>query len=84
MNTGKAAAGFLVFAQVPNVTTARAAIFAALVFGAGEAFFLLFFAKVIHRCFCVWGCGGNLWRCGVFVEAGEVPFARAFSIRDQK
>jgi hypothetical protein len=84
VNTGKAAAGFLVFAQVPNVTTARAAIFAALVFAAVKAFFLLFFAKVIHRCFCVWGCGGSLWHCGVFAVAVAVAYERAFSIRDQK
>jgi hypothetical protein len=37
--------------QAANLTTAAATIFAALVFAAVKAFFLLFFAEVVHGLF---------------------------------
>ena len=43
----------LVLVQVRELAAAGATIFAALVFAAVKAVFLLFFAKVIHRCFYV-------------------------------
>lgn len=43
----------LVLVQIRELAAAGTTIFAALVFAAVKAFFLLFFAKVIHRCFCV-------------------------------
>ena len=43
----------LVLAQARELAAAGATIFAALVFAAVKAFFLLFFSEVIHRCFYV-------------------------------
>ena len=69
------------FGEVFDFTAAGTAIFAALVLTAVKAFFLLFFAKVIHCCFCVWGCGGSLSRCGVSVAAAVVFCELIFSVR---
>lgn len=68
--------------EVFDFAAARAAIFAALVFAAVKAFFLLFFTEVVHA--CAWGCGGSLWRCGVFAAAAVVFCELIFSVRDQK
>lgn len=42
---------FLMAIQAANLTAAAATIFAALVFAAVKAFFLLFFAEVVHGLF---------------------------------
>jgi hypothetical protein len=50
-NASQAASVFLMAIQAANLTTAAATIFAALVFAAVKAFFLLFFAEVVHGLF---------------------------------
>ena len=65
--------------EIFDFAAARAAIFAALVFAAVKAFFLLFFTEVVHV--CAWGCGGNLWRCGVFAAVAAGFCELIFSVR---
>jgi hypothetical protein len=70
-----------VLGEVFNFAAARAAIFAALVFAAVKAFFLLFFTEGVHLLFYVLVCGGSLSRFYVFAAVAVDLYECAFSIR---